>query len=167
MIEGVALAGFVALLVWAAVSDARRLIIPNWVSIALAAIYPLAALAVGAPLTAVGMHVLFGLAVLAVGFFLFAGNIIGGGDAKLMAATAVWAGSEAFFVFFFWTVVAGGLMALALLGARQLLNAVTTPPFVSHLLKKQNGIPYGVAIMVGGLMALPSIPYLTASLTLP
>ena len=63
-------------------------------------------------------------------------------------------------------------MALALLIARQVLRAETSPPMVAHLLKKQNGIPYGVAIMIGGLMTIPSIPYLAVSnlttlLTLP
>lgn len=167
MIEALALAAFAALLIWAAISDARRLIIPNWVSIALASIYPVAALASGAPLSAVGVHILFGFAVLAVGFLLFAANFFGGGDAKLLAAAAVWSGSEAFLTLFYCTVIAGGVMALLLLGARQVLNAETSPPFVSHLLKKQNGIPYGVAIMIGGFMSLPSIPYLSASLTLP
>lgn len=172
MIDLFALAAFAGLLLYAAASDASRLIIPNWVSIALAAIYPVAALLNGAPAMGVGVHVLFGLAVLAIGFFLFAANVIGGGDAKLLAAVAVWTGSEAFLVFIVWTVVAGGVMALALLAARQVLRAETSPPLVAHLLKKQNGIPYGIAIMIGGLIAAPAIPYLHASnltslLTLP
>ncbi|MBC7767883.1 MAG: prepilin peptidase [Phycisphaerales bacterium] len=172
MIGLVALAVFAGLLLYAAATDATRLIIPNWLSLALAAIYPAAALMNGAPLTDVGVHLLFAAGVLAVGFFLFAANVIGGGDAKLLAGAAVWTGPEAFLVFIVWTVVAGGVLAAALLAARLMLRAETSPPMVAHLLQKQNGIPYGVAIMIGGLIAMPAIPYLSTSdltslLTLP
>jgi prepilin peptidase CpaA len=112
----------------------------------------------------IGMHVLFGAAVLAVGFFLFSANIIGGGDAKLLAATAVWTGFQSFLMpFLYWTVIAGGVMAFGLLAARQFVKAAeTNPSFLNHLLKKQNGIPYGVAIMFGGLMAIPSLSFVLA-----
>ncbi len=167
MLELLALAAFAGLLLYAACSDIARLIIPNWVSIALVAIFPVAALASGVVWTEIGMHLLFGAAILAVGFFLFAANIIGGGDAKLLAATAAWTGFSAFMPFIFWTAVAGGVMALALLAARQFVKqAETNPPFVNRLLKEQNGIPYGVAIMIGGLMAIPSLPLAVNSLTL-
>ncbi len=166
MFEMIALAAFTGLVVFAACSDMARLIIPNWVSIALAAIFPVAALIAGAPLINVGLHVMFGLGVLAVGFVLFQFNIIGGGDAKLLAAVSIWTGVTTFVPFIVWTAIAGGVMALALLTARQLVPAGTYPAFVDHLLKKQNGIPYGVAIMIGALMAIPSLPYLSSPLTL-
>ncbi len=167
MFEMIALAAFAGLVVYAACSDMARLIIPNWVSIALAAIFPIAALIAGAPLMSIGLHLLFGFGVLALGFVLFQFNIIGGGDAKLLAAVSIWTGMTAFMPFILWTAIAGGLMALALLTARQLLPVGTYPAFVDHLLKKQNGIPYGVAIMVGALMAIPFLPYLSSPLTLP
>lgn len=167
MFEMIALAAFAGLVVYAACSDMARLIIPNWVSIALAAIFPIAALIAGAPLMNIGLHLLFGFGVLALGFVLFQFNIIGGGDAKLLAAVSIWTGMTAFMPFIFWTAIAGGVMALALLTARQLLPVGTYPAFVDHLLKKQNGIPYGVAIMVGALMAIPFLPYLSSPLTLP
>jgi prepilin peptidase CpaA len=168
MLEVLALAAFAGLLIYAACSDIARLIIPNWVSIALAAVFVIAALAAGMPPGEIGLHVVFGAAVLAVGFFLFAANIIGGGDAKLLAAAATWTGFSAFAPFVFWTAVSGGVMALALLAARQFVKqAETNPPFVNQLLKQQNGIPYGVAIMFGGLMAIPSLWLVVHPLTLP
>ncbi len=167
MFELFALAAFAGLVLYAACSDVARLIIPNWVSIALVAIFPIAALIAGAPWMDVGMHILFGAIVLAIGFVLFQFNIIGGGDAKLLAAVSVWTGVAAFMPFFVWMVIAGGVMALALLTARQLIPAGSYPGIVEHLLKKQNGIPYGVAIMIGALMAIPSLPYLSSPLTLP
>jgi prepilin peptidase CpaA len=166
MFELFALTAFAGLLVYAACSDMARLIIPNWVSIALAAIFPVAALIAGAPLMDIGLHVLFGLGVLAIGFVLFQFHIIGGGDAKLLAAVSVWTGLAAIIPFVVWTAVAGGVIALALLTARQLLPIGTYPAVVDHLLKKQNGIPYGVAIMIGGLLVIPSLPYVSSPLTL-
>lgn len=163
MVELLGLAAFAGLLIYAACSDIARLIIPNWVSIALAGIFPVAALAQGMALPDIGLHLLFAAGVLVVGFFLFSANIIGGGDAKLLAATTAWTGFAAFMPFMYWTVLAGGLMALALLAARQFVpQAETHPSFINHLLKKQNGIPYGVAIMAGGLMAIPSLPFVLA-----
>lgn len=167
MFETIALTAFVALMIYAALSDISRLIIPNWVSIALAALFPVAALIAGAPLMGVGLHILFGFGVLAVGFVLFQMNVFGGGDAKLLAAVSIWTGMTAFVPFIVWTAIAGGVMALVLLTARQLIPAGAYPPVVDHLLKKQNGIPYGVAIMFGALMAIPSLPYLSSPLTLP
>jgi prepilin peptidase CpaA len=160
MVSTLTLAAFAGLLLYAACSDIARMIIPNWVSIALGAAFPAFALAHGMPLGEIGMHVLFGAAVLALGFFLFAANIFGGGDAKLLAATAVWTGFAGFWPFIFWTAIAGGLMALVLVTARQFVKqAETNPPFVNHLLQKQNGIPYGVAIMCGGIIAIPTLPF--------
>ncbi|MBL8545852.1 MAG: prepilin peptidase [Hyphomonadaceae bacterium] len=166
MFEMIALTAFAGLVVFAACSDVSRLIIPNWVSIALTAIFPVAALIAGAPLLNVGLHVLFGFGVLAVGFVLFQFNVIGGGDAKLLAAVSVWTGAAAFAPFILWTAIAGGVMALLLLTARQLIPAGAVPAPIDHLLKKQNGIPYGAAILVGALMAIPSLPYLSSPLTL-
>jgi prepilin peptidase CpaA len=167
MVEILALTVFAVLLLYAAGSDVARLTIPNWVSIALTAAFVPAALALGMPLGEIGMHLLFGVAVLAVGFFLFQANVIGGGDAKLLAATAVWTGFAAFMPFVFWTAVAGGVMALVMLAARQFVRqAETHPPFVNRLLEHKGGIPYGVAIMAGGLMAIPSLPFASGALTL-
>lgn len=167
MFEMIVLAAYAGLLVYAACSDMARLIIPNWVSIALVAIFPIGAMLGGATFLDVGMHILFGFGVLALGFVLFQFNIIGGGDAKLLAAVSVWTGMTAAIPFLVWTTVAGGVLALTLLTARQLMPAGSYPPLVDHLLKKQNGIPYGVAIMIGALMAIPSLPYLSSPLTLP
>jgi prepilin peptidase CpaA len=160
MIPILALAVFAGLLIYAACSDMARLIIPNWVSIAMSAAFPPIALASGMPLAEIGMHLLFAATVLAVGFFLFAANIFGGGDAKLLAAASVWTGFSAFMPFIFWTALAGGVLALVLMASRQFVKqAETYPPFVNHLLQKQNGIPYGVAIMFGGIIAIPSLPF--------
>jgi prepilin peptidase CpaA len=159
---------FVGLLLVAAFTDLTTMQIPNWVSVALAALFPLTAFAVGMPLVQIGFHFLFGAVVLAICFALFQFNIVGGGDAKLIAAAAVWTGLTAFAPFAVWTSIAGGALALALLVARNFFaQAETRPAFVNRLLKPRGGVPYGVAIMTGGLMVLGALPFMTSALTLP
>lgn len=168
MLELIALALFAGLLVYAACTDIASLTIANWVSIALAGIFVIAALLTGMPLDQIGLHFLFGFGVLAVGFFLFQANVIGGGDAKLLAAAAIWTGFPAFPAFMFWTAIAGGVIALSLIAARRWVPQVEGgPDFVNRLLTPGSGVPYGVAIMAGGLAALPSLPLAQTSLTLP
>jgi prepilin peptidase CpaA len=167
MIASIALTAFAGLVLYAAYSDVTRLIIPNWVSIALTAIFPAAALLSGAPLSAVGLHLAAGFGVLALGFVLFQFNVFGGGDAKLLAAVAVWTGIPALPHFILWTALAGGVLAAAMLAARQILSAGTSPSGLAHLLQKQNGVPYGVAIMAGALATIPTLPFLSAALTMP
>ena len=160
MVDLLALAAFAGLLVYAAGSDVARLTIPNWVSIVMTALFVVTALAVSMPLAEIGLHLGVGAGVLVVGFILFQANIIGGGDAKLLAAGAVWTGFAAFAPFMFWTATAGGVVALSLLAARHFIKqAETNPSFVNRLLERNGGIPYGVAIMTGGLMALPALPF--------
>lgn len=163
-----ALVLFAGLLIYAACSDIASLTIPNWVSLVIAGAFPVFALAQGFGATEIGMHFLFGFAVLAGGFLLFQLNIIGGGDAKLLAAAAVWTGLGAFMPFVLWTALAGGVFALILIVGRKYAVAfAAAPPFVYRLLTPKTGVPYGVAIMIGGLMAAPSMPVFAGALTLP
>lgn len=162
-----ALVLFVGLLLVAACTDIASLTIPNWIPATLAALYIVMALAAGTPLLTIGMHLLFGFGVLVVGFFLFQAGIFGGGDAKLLGAAAVWTGATAFLPFAFWTVLAGGVLAFALLVARKWAPMIAgAPDFVNRLLMPKGGVPYGVAIMVGGVMAASALPILGGALTL-
>ena len=74
-----------ALLAAAAIWDLASFTIPNYLSLALIALFGAFALATGLSATAAGLHVLIGLIALAIGFAMFALNYIGGGDAKLFA----------------------------------------------------------------------------------
>lgn len=162
-----ALVLFAGLLIYAACTDVASLTIPNWVSLAMAGAYPVFALAAGVEIGAIGFNFLFGLGVLAIGFLLFQVNVIGGGDAKLLAAASVWTGMAAFIPFAFWTAMAGGVFALFLMFGRKYAPVLAAaPPFVYRLLTPKTGVPYGVAIMIGGLMAAPAIPLFSAALTL-
>src|SRR4051812_2951400 len=85
---------FPALLAYAAFSDLFTMTISNRISLALVVGFLVVAGLVHMPLEALGWHMLCGFAVLAGAFVLFAMGWIGGGDAKLAAATALWLGFE-------------------------------------------------------------------------
>jgi len=158
MIELLPLLPFILLLLFAAGSDIATMTIPNWVSIAMAALFPAVALALGMPLTQIGMHVLCGAAMLIVCYLMFSASIMGGGDAKLIAAAAVWTGFGALGPFVVWIALTGGVIALALLVTRKWVKPdPARPAFLNRLLKPRGGVPYAVAIMAGGLAVLDSL----------
>jgi prepilin peptidase CpaA len=120
--------------------------------------FPIAAFALGLPLGAAGLHAALGAAGLAAGMAMFAPGWIGGGDAKLLAAAALWLGWPAAVTFLLATAVAGGALALALIGLRS--NAARAvmpagPAWLLRLAEPGEGAPYGVAIAIGALAALP------------
>src|SRR3546814_7659686 len=80
-----------ALLCYAAVSDAQRRIIPNWLTtmIALLAVPYWAAVGIGF-WPEMAMQIALALSVFAVFAGLFALGLVGGGDVKLLAALALW-----------------------------------------------------------------------------
>src|SRR5207248_11420689 len=81
---------FPALMASAASSDLLTMTISNRVSLILVGSFFVLAIWSGMPLADIGMHAGAGLAVLVVTFTFFACGWIGGGDAKLAAATALW-----------------------------------------------------------------------------
>ncbi len=158
MIELAAPFAFVALLAFAAGCDIATMTIPNWLSIALAALFPVVAAISGAPLAEIGAHVGFGAAVLFAGFVLFSLGVLGGGDAKLIGAAAVWTGAAAFLDFVTAMALAGGALAIALFIARRFVSpAEHRPAFANRLLRARGGIPYGVAILVGGFAVVDAM----------
>ncbi len=167
MLDAIALLIFAGLLLYAAASDAASLIIPNWVSAALALAFPPLALADGLPLDQIGVHAAFGFGALIVTFFLFQANVIGGGDAKLIAAVGVWTGAAGFLTFLLSAAIAGGVMAAALMVLRSRVPYLPgAPGFVNRLLEHKAGMPYGLAILVGGWAAIDVLPFVSP-LTLP
>ena len=159
MLESLLLILVAAAVLTAAVYDAATLIIPNWISLVLIALFPAAALAAGLTWAEVGMHAGVGFASLLVGVALFAGGIIGGGDAKLFAAVALFIGASAFLPFLFMVALAGGVLACVIIGLRSLPSTGLTvyAPWLERIVPKaKTGIPYGVAIAAGALAALPS-----------
>jgi prepilin peptidase CpaA len=105
------LAGLVALLALAALIDLRERRIPNWLTGGVAALYPVYALVSPIPTAWLGA-LAAAAAVFLFGLVLFARQLIGGGDVKLIAASTLWAGLDHLALFALVTSLAGGGLAL-------------------------------------------------------
>lgn len=146
-----------ALAIAAALSDATSYTISNRLTAATALAFIPAALLSGLPLPVVGLSVLVGFGALVAGIAMFAAGWIGGGDAKLFAACALWMGTAAIAPFLTWTAVSGGALALLLLQLRRqpTLAALPGPAWAMRLIRPGENVPYGVAIAVGALAGFP------------
>ncbi|MEO1135598.1 MAG: prepilin peptidase, partial [Pseudomonadota bacterium] len=152
---------FPAALLIAAANDIYEFKIPNWISILLITAYPAAGLAVGASPEVMFEGVLIGAAALTIGFILFATKIVGGGDAKLLAATAPWLGLGSLGVFLFNTAISGLILALIMVMFRKLpiLPVYAHAPWLIRLHERKKDLPYAVAIASGALLSFSQTPY--------
>ncbi|MBX9616895.1 MAG: prepilin peptidase [Caulobacteraceae bacterium] len=146
------------LVIAAGLSDLLTMRIPNLISGALVLAFFPAAFAVGLPLEIVGLHGAVALLALVVSMGLFALRVFGGGDAKLVVGVCLWLGPSASLEFVLWTAIVGGLFSVALIFARRSLAPLVgiAPGWVGNLLEEKGDIPYGIAIAIGALIALPS-----------
>ncbi len=146
-----------ALLAVAAAFDLATFTIPNRLSLALAAAFVAFGLSAGLTSGAFAFHLLAGLIALVAGFALFALGYIGGGDAKLFAAAALWLGLRDLLAYTLAASVLGGLLTLTLLRLRQwpLPAGLARRGWILKLHEKSSGIPYGVALASGALVILP------------
>jgi prepilin peptidase CpaA len=155
---------FAALVLTGAIRDLVSYTIPNWISLAIIGLFPIAALAAGLSFAQAGTHLAIGAAVLVAGMVMFALRWIGGGDAKLLAAAALWMGAPAALTFLLWTALSGGVLAMILMSMRS--SAVRPmvllgPSWLAKLSEPGGAAPYGVAIAVGALTAFPKTPLLS------
>jgi len=156
----IALAVYVFPLVLAGISDFRTLRIPNYLTVALAAAFPLAALAAGQPIDWLS-HLEAGLIVFVAGAALFAFNFMGGGDVKLLAATALWAGLGQVLPLLATVALVGGVFSIVVLLLRHPLVQTTILTSLRRLpdfMQKKMPIPYGIPIAVAGLLMAPMLP---------
>jgi prepilin peptidase CpaA len=150
----------------AACSDFLTMLIPNRVSAILLAAFVVVAPLAGLGLTEIAMHLAAGLLVFSVCFALFALNVMGGGDAKLLTASAVWFGmSFSLIEYLVYVSFFGGLLTIAILALRANTNLILASglPVPDHLLKARK-VPYGIAIGIGAFLAYPSSPLMLAAL---
>jgi prepilin peptidase CpaA len=142
---------------FAAAMDLFTLTIPNRVSIVMGlAFFPVAWLA-GIGWIAVADHLAAGTLVLALGIGLFALGWFGGGDAKLLAAIALWLGTENLIPYFLYVALAGGMLAMLFGSMRQvpLPRQLLGEQWALRLHRPGGGIPYGIALSAGALLVYP------------
>ena len=148
---------FPALMAFAAMSDMLTMTIPNRVSLALIAGFIAMAVLTGMPIKVLGMHFAAGALVLCVTFSMFALGWIGGGDAKLAAATGLWCGFGVLMEYLVFASVLGGLLTVAILYLRTFLlpEFAMKISWIARLHHYKTGIPYGIALAGAGLMVYP------------
>lgn len=148
---------FATLMIVAGIGDALSLRIPNLLNqIILISFFPLA-WAAGMPLEIFGLHILTCIVLLIIGFLFFSANVIGGGDAKLLATAGLWIGPMQAAPFLAQTVIAGGVLALiVLIGARISSTwQIYDGPFSSKVAGFRPQIPYGYAFAIGAILVFP------------
>ena len=141
--------------------DLTTMTIPNRLSAALALLFPFAALAIGMPVAVFGMHVLAGLVILAIGIVFFSRGWIGGGDAKLAAAVALWFGFDQMLPFIAYVGLLGGVLTFGILIYRSwMLPAFAVRhEWMTRLHDKTVGVPYGIAIAAGAMIIYAETPF--------
>ena len=158
---------FPAMMVVAAITDVARYEIPNWVSGVLVIGYLFIAVLKGAGIGQLSMHVAAGAVVFAIGAVLFYFKAFGGGDVKLLAASAVWVGWQDLLPYLIVVALAGGVVTLLLIGfhwVNKFVGRVNDPltaeggaAWIKRLLSPDKGVPYGVAIGLAGLLIFSSV----------
>lgn len=146
---------------YAAVSDLLSMTIANRVSVILIVTFLAVAPFAGMEWSAIGAHLATGAVLLAVTFLLFSLGAMGGGDAKLLASTGLWFGFGMPLVEYLVTAaVIGGILTFAIILFRGSAMAVLGGQigFLRKLGSTDEGIPYGIALGIAGLLTFPDSP---------
>lgn len=135
------------LLLLAALEDLWRLEIADWFSGGVAA-GAFLALAMDGTMSGIWQNLLLFAGVLGLGTLLFVRGWMGGGDVKLLAASALWFDLGQGWKMLVAVAIAGGLEALAVM----LLRLLPWPESIRAklaVLRRGEELPYGVAIAAG------------------
>ena len=153
--DAVRLLLFPAMMAFAASSDLFTMTISNRVSLVLVAGFFALAFWVGMSPNDVLSHVGAAFAVLAVTFCFFARGWIGGGDAKLAAATALWLGFDHLMAYLLYASIFGGVLTLLMIRFRlmPLPAMLAEQEWVKRLHKLDGGVPYGIALAAAAYAA--------------
>lgn len=147
--------------------DLRMRRLPNAAVAAFAALYFVNAAMVGFGRASWNIHVAASAASFAVAALMFRLGWLGGGDVKLAAAVFLWAGPES------WPVLVvvslcGLFVAVAVLAVAGMRRIPALAGVSTRLgwLAPARGVPYGVALALGGIAAVLLQPTAAYSTTL-
>jgi len=157
LMDAVRLLLFPALMAFAASSDLFTMTISNRLSLALTAGFFALTLLMGMSLPVIGWHVAAAGLVLLVSFIFFWRGWIGGGDAKLAAATTLWLGFDHLLDYMVYASLFGGALTLLLLQFRKLPlpGVLARQPWIQRLHEKGGGVPYGIALAAAAMLVYP------------
>ena len=154
---------FPAMMAFAASSDLFTMTISNRVSLMLVGGFFALAVVTGVNAAEMISHVCAGSVVLVAGFGLFARGIIGGGDAKLAAAAALWLGFDHLLPYLLLASLLGGALSVGLIWFRMvpLPQWLARQAWIERLHGKDGGIPYGIALAAAALAVYPDTAWMT------
>jgi prepilin peptidase CpaA len=123
------------------------------------------ALIAGMGATEIAMHFGACVVVLACGFICFARGWIGGGDAKLAAATALWLGFDLLMPYLLYASLLGGVLTILIIRFRTLPlpSWLSRHPWIARLHEVDAGVPYGIALAAAALLVYPASPLMQAA----
>jgi len=103
------------------------------------------------------VHIGVGAGVLGIGVVLYAFRQMGAGDAKLLSALALWAGIGGVVPLLFFVSVCGlvGMLTIVLLRilVPRFQPSLAEKGSLPRVLKKGQGVPYGIGIAPGAIIA--------------
>ncbi|MBO9655653.1 prepilin peptidase [Agrobacterium sp. SOY23] len=151
---------------FAALNDLFSMTIPNVIAVVLLLSFAFVAPFTGMDLQTFGLSLAAGLAVFLGCFALFAANVMGGGDAKLLTGAAVWYGFNISLVEFLMAVtLIGGILTVGILVLRSRSQEIMAfgIPIPDSLMVAQK-IPYGIGIAAAGLLTYGESPLVKAAI---
>lgn len=163
--QAIVLIFFPAVMAIAASSDLLTMTISNKIPLALFAGFVALALVLRLDIATIASHIGAAMLILAVCFGMFARGWIGGGDAKLAAAIALWLGWAHLLDYLLVCSVLGGGLTLLLLLFRKfpLPPALLKQEWLDRLHHPKSGIPYGIALAAAALVVFPETPWMRAA----
>jgi prepilin peptidase CpaA len=155
---------FPGVMAFAACSDLLTMTISNRVSIVLLAGFLLLAMMSGMELRELASHLGAGCSVLIVAFALFTRGWVGGGDAKLAVATAIWLGFDHLLVYLVYASLFGGALTLLLLQFRllPLPPALVHQQWIERLHRHNGDVPYGIALAAAAVAVYPQTRWMVS-----
>jgi prepilin peptidase CpaA len=162
--EAIRLTLFPAVMAFAASSDLFTMTIANRVSLTLVGGFALLAAMTGMSAADMLSHAEAAAAVLAVVFVFFACGWIGGGDAKLAAATVLWLGFAHLADYLIYASLLGGALTVLIIQFRTLPlpQVLLGRAWAERLHRGGAGVPYGIALAMAALLVYPHTEWMTA-----
>jgi len=158
LMDAIRLLLFPTLMAFAASSDLLTMTISNWISLALFGGFFVLALATDMSAAELATHIGAGFLVLALTFGCFVRGWVGGGDAKLAAATALWLGFDELLDYLLCASLLGGVLTFLIMRFRvyPLPYALARREWIVQLHRIDAGIPYGIAFALAALIIYPN-----------
>ncbi|GLU33174.1 prepilin peptidase [Trinickia caryophylli] len=141
-----------------ALYDLRARRLPNAAVVVFALLYFVDAAFAGSARAALIAHFATGVAALATAALLFRLGWLGGGDVKLAAAVFLWSGPAQAARVLFVISVSGSMIGLLVLAAGRLSRRSPRAQRRLAWLAPERGVPYGIALALGGALALALAP---------